>query len=84
MSLMCEHRGGCVPDATGQYPPDCAYQTGAGGGIPYGNDMVVPGSSSSGATKKSAGGLAGVFGEMSTTTLLLIGGAVWFLFFRKK
>lgn len=79
------------------YPPDCS--TGAtdpralGHDAPpvsFGNDMAAapsplagPSGPQSGQSSAPSFDLASIFGGMSTTTLLVIGAAAYFLFFKK-
>jgi hypothetical protein len=97
LSLQCEHNGGCQPVGMTNslpphyiYPPDCArgvVDPLPPAGHPYGDDMVTPGGPVTGqepsASTPAPLNLADLFGNMSTTMLLLLGGAAWFLFFRK-
>jgi len=80
--FQCGHYGGCYPDARGNFSPDCMRSL-YPNGMPYGNDMVLGPAPGPAKDNGDAGGLAEMFSGMSTTTLLLIGAAAYFLFFRK-
>jgi hypothetical protein len=82
LSLACEQRGYCRPDASGRYPADCIQSTT--------EEMPGYGAPPAGTTPPpTATGGAFDFGAlMSGTTFglptwLLIAGVAWFLFFRK-
>ncbi len=86
MSLACEHWGHCRPDANGNYPADCST-----GALAFGNDMAsplgppvtAPIGQEANASSAAPFSIVEMFKKMDTTSLLIIGAAAYFMFFRK-